>query len=381
MGAPPSIFTFPNRILFGEGARAELAVELTRLGVSRPLFVTDRGLVDLGLADAVLSTLRGASSFSGVQANPTEADCLAALDLYRARRCDGVIGFGGGSAIDCAKAVRLLATHSGRLADYDFTTGGSSRITGNLPPMAAVPTTAGTGTEAARGALIQLPQTGRKTIVLSPHLLPSVAICDPELTYRMPPTLTAGTGMDALTHAVESYLSTTYHPICDGIAMEALRQVAHGLEQSVADGSDRDARRAMMMGALMAGISFHKGLGVVHSLSHALGSEGRVHHGSLNAILLPHALRFNREAAESRLADLAATMGLGRSGDGPGHFIVLIELLLTRLPLPRRLGEVEGLERTRIPEYARLAMRDHCHRTNPRACSQEDMEGLLERAW
>ncbi len=204
--------------------------------------------------------------------------------------------------------------------------------------MIAVPTTAGTGTEAARGALIQLPQNGRKTIVLSPHLLPSVAICDPELTYRMPPALTAGTGMDALTHAVESYLS---HDVSSDLRRDrdgGLRHVARGLEQSVRDGSDRDARASMMMGALMAGISFHKGLGVVHSLSHALGAEGRVHHGSLNAILLPHALRFNREAAESRLADLAATMGLGRSGDGPGHFIVLIELLLSRLPVAPAIG-------------------------------------------
>jgi alcohol dehydrogenase class IV len=381
MAASRSIFTFPNRILFGEGARADLPAEVARLGVARPLLVTDRGLVELGLADSVLSSLRGASIFSGVQANPTEADCLAALEVYRARRCDGLIGLGGGSAIDCAKAVRLLATHTGPLADYDLTTGGTNRITGNLPPMAAVPTTSGTGSEVARGALIQVPRTGRKTAVLSPHLLPSVAICDPELTYGLPPSLTAGTGMDALTHAVESYLSTAYHPICDGVALEALRYVARGLEQSVRDGSDREARRSMMMGALLAGISFHKGLGAVHSLSHALGAEGRAHHGTLNAILLPHALRFNREAAEGRLGDLAVSMGLGRSGDGPGHFIVLIELLLARLPLPRRLGDVEGLEKARIPEYARLAMRDHCHRTNPRVCSQEDMEGLLERAW
>ena len=154
-----------------------------------------------------------------------------------------------------------------------------------MPPMIAVPTTAGTGSEAGRGTLIQLPQTGRKTIALSTYLLPSTAICDPDLTRDLPPALTAGTGMDAFTHCVESYLSTTFHPMCDGIAVEGLRYISKGLETAVRDGSNAEARTAMMMGALLGGISFHKGLGVVHALSHALGSQGRVHHGTLNAIL------------------------------------------------------------------------------------------------
>ncbi len=376
-----SRFTFPNPILFGEGARARLGAELAQLGVSRPLVVSDAGLVASGLVGEVIAELDGAVVFSDVQANPTEEDCLAGLDRYQSMGCDGVVGLGGGSPIDAAKAIRLLTTHPGRLADYDLTNGGSGRITPDLPPMIAMPTTAGTGSEAGRGALIQLPQTRRKTIVLSPYLLPSLALCDPVLTWGMPPTLTAGTGMDAFTHCIESYLSTTFHPICDGIAQEGLRYVSRGLEASVRDGSDRVSRQAMMMGALLGGISFHKGLGVVHSLSHALGADGRVHHGTLNAILLPHALRFNREAAEPRLADLAAQLGLGRSGDGPGHFITLTELLLSRLPLPQRLGQVAGLDRGRIEEYAALAMLDHCHRTNPRPCTQADMERLLESAW
>jgi alcohol dehydrogenase class IV len=187
--------------------------------------------------------------------------------------------------------------------------------------------------------------------------------------------------MDAFTHCIESYLSTTFHPICDGIALEGLRHVSRGLEAAVRDGSDAKARGAMMLGALLGGISFHKGLGVVHALSHALGSEGRAHHGTLNAILLPHALRFNREAALPRLSDLAARLGLGRSGEGPAHLIALTELVLARLPLPRRLGDVEGLRRDRIAAYARLAMLDHCHRTNPRPCTPPDLEDLLDRAW
>jgi alcohol dehydrogenase class IV len=319
--------------------------------------------------------------FQDVQANPAEADVLAGLEFYRNECCDGVIGLGGGSALDAAKAIRLLVTHSGRLADYDFTQGGMDRIRADLPPMVAIPTTSGTGSEAGRGTLIQLPQTGRKTIALSPHLLPSTAICDPELTRLLPPILTAGTGMDALTHCIESFLSTTFHPICDGIAIEGLRYVFRGLETAVRDGSNLEARSAMMAGALMGGISFHKGLGVVHSLSHAMGSEGRVHHGTLNAILLPHALRFNRPAAESRMSELATRVGLGRGDDGPGHLITVAELVLARLPLPRRLGQLDGLDRRRIPEYARLAMLDHCHRTNPRPCTPADMADLLDRAW
>ena len=348
----------------------------------RPLIVTDAGLRATGLVERLIAPLgHRAVVHADVQANPTEADVLAGLSRYREAGCDGLVAIGGGSPIDAAKAIRLLVTHPGRLADYDLTHGGMDRIGPEMPPMVAVPTTAGTGSEAGRGTLIQLPQTGRKTIVLSPHLLPSAAICDPELTLGLPPALTAATGMDALTHCVESFLSPTFHPICDGIAVQGLRSLFKGLETSVHDGANLEARTAMMMGALLGGISFHKGLGVVHSLSHALGSEGRVHHGTLNAILLPHSLRFNRATASPRIAELAQRMGLGRSGDAEGHLITLTELLLARLPLPRRLGELEGLSRDRIPLYARLAMQDHCHRTNPRPCTPADFENLLERAW
>jgi 4-hydroxybutyrate dehydrogenase len=377
----PSIFTFPTRIRFGEGERASLVPELERLGVSRPLVVTDPGITRLDMARDLIESLPGRVVFADVHANPTEGDVLAALDVYRREACDGIVGLGGGSPLDAAKAARLLVTHPGKLADYDFTSGGMDRITPDLPPMVAIPTTSGTGSEAGRGALIQVPETGRKLAAISPHLLPSVSICDPDLTLSMPPALTAGTGMDALSHCIESFLSTTYHPICDGIALEGLKHIARGLEAAVRDGANRLARREMMMGSLLGGISFHKGLGVIHSLSHALGADGRAHHGTLNAILLPHALRFNLPAAEAGLAELATYMGVGRGLHGPGHLITLTELVLARLPLPQRLGAVPGLERSRIPEYARLAILDHCHRTNPRPCSVQDMEDLLERAW
>ncbi len=376
-----SLFTFPNRILFGEGAISELRAEIAKLGIARPLVVTDRGLVASGLVSDVCKQLDNASLFDRVQPNPTEEDVLLGLDRYQNAKCDGIIGLGGGSPIDTAKAIRLLATHPGKLIDYDLTTGGVNKITADLPPMVAIPTTAGTGSEAGRGTLIQLPQNGRKTIALSPYLLPSLAICDPSLIVGLPPMLTAGTGMDAFTHCIESFLSPTYHPMCDGIALEGLKHLAKGLESSLTDGGNLNARRECMMGALLGGISFHKGLGVVHSLSHALGSEGRAHHGTLNAILLPHAIRFNRPAAEDRLTAIAYALGVGRGGDAVGHLLVLVDLLLGHLPLPRKLRDVNGLRHDQIGHYAVLAMQDHCRLTNPRPCSRGDMEEILDRAW
>jgi alcohol dehydrogenase class IV len=376
-----SIFTFPTRIVFGAGVRAGLREELARLGIHRPLVVTDPGVAGLAPVDALLAGLDAATVFQGVQANPAEADVAAGLARYREQACDGLVAIGGGSPIDAAKAIRLMATHPGELADYDITRGGIDRITANLPPLVAVPTTAGTGSEVGRGALIQLAATGRKTAILSPFLLPSVALCDPELTLDLPPALTAATGLDAFTHCVESFLSTVYHPPCAGIALEGLRHLARGLETAVRDGSDPQARHEVMMGALLGGISLHKGLGVVHALSHALGATGRVHHGTLNAILLPHALRYNLEAAEAAIAELGFQMGVGRGADGARHLITLVDLLLLRMPLPRRLGQLAELERGQIPHYARLAIQDHCLRTNPRPCDVAALEALLERAW
>ena len=377
-----STFTFPNRILFGSGASSLLDGELARLGITRPLIVTDPGMIATGLVGQVVGGLeRPSFIFSDIKSNPTEEDVLAGLDRYRNGDCDGVVGVGGGSPIDAAKAIRLLVTHPGRLADYDFTRGGQDKIRPSMPPDDRRADHRRHGQRGGAWDVDPAPADGAEDHRLSTYLLPTTAICDPDLTLDLPPALTAGTGMDAFTHCVESYLSTTFHPMCDGIAVEGLRYISKGLETAVRDGSNAEARSAMMMGALLGGISFHKGLGVVHALSHALGSQGRVHHGTLNAILLPHGLRFNREAAGPRMADLAGRLGLGRGGDAAGHLITLTELVLARLPLPRRLGQLAGLDRDRIAEYARLAMLDHCHRTNPRPCTQADMEDLLDRAW
>jgi alcohol dehydrogenase class IV len=376
-----SVFSFPNRILFGAGSRRMLPRELEQLGIQHPLVVSDPGVVSAGLLADFPEKCAGWKRFTEVQPNPTEEDVLRGLDVMARSGCDGLVAIGGGSVIDAAKGIRLLFTHPGRLADYDVTTGGIDRITSALPSLIAVPTTAGTGSEVGRAALIQLEQTGRKTAILSPHLLPSVAICDPDLTLKLPPELTASTGMDAVTHAVESYCSTQFHPICDGIALEALRHLARGLETVVQDGANAAARHEMMLGALLAGISFHKGLGAVHALAHALGSRGRAHHGSLCAILLPHVLRFNRDACTERLTELAGTLGLGRSGDAPGHLMTVMTLLRSRFPIPQRLREIPGVRRDELRHYAHLAMRDHTLATNPRPATEGELEQILVEAW
>ena len=377
-------FDFPTRIVFGDGARAELAGELARLGVARPLVVTDEGLVASGLVAGVLGDLAGAVVFAGIRPGPTDADVLGGLAEYRRVGCDGLVGLGGGSPIAAAKAIRLLATPGDRLADVLRPEDPADRPAegaGEAPALVAVPTTAGSGGEAGCGVTIRRASGGPRAILWGPELRPSVALCDPELTLGMPPAMTAATGMDAFARGLEAYLATPLHPICDGIALEGLRHVSGGLEAAVRDGSDRRARRSMALGALLCGIGAHKGLGVSHALAQALDGPGWAHRGTLNAILLPHALRFNREAAGARMADLASQLGLGRGGDAAGHLAILAELVLAGMPLPRRLGNVPGLDRARLPETAELALTDPAILTNPRPCTRADLEGVLDRAW
>lgn len=380
----PAVFAFPNRILFGEGALRSLTGELARLGVTRPLLVADAGLAASGLVARALALLDRSVLFDGVRPNPTEAEVFEGLDRYRATGRDGLVALGGGSAIDAAKAIRLLVARPGELANYDPSRAPAESDPSAVafPPMIALPTTAGTGAEVVESALIRLAPTGRKTAVSHPGLLPDVAICDPELTSALPPPLTAGTGMTALTRCLESFLASPFHPICDGLAVEGLRTIFRGLETAVRDGDDAEARSSMMMGALLGGAGAHKGIGVVQALADALASvDGRMRHGSLNAVLLAHGLRFNREAAEPRMVELASRVGLGRAGDGAGHLVTLVELIMARMPLPRKLGQVEGLKRDRIPEYARLVMLDPRLAHNPRPCSADLLEELLDRAW
>src|SRR5271157_217145 len=380
-----SIFSFPTRIVFGAGALGELGTELARLGMKRPLLVTDRGVVQSGLAERVTAAsapLRLAL-FDGVSPNPTEEYVVAGLDAYRREDCDGIVSLGGGSPLDAGKAIRLAATHPPPLEPYDDQLNGGDRIGPNLPPMVGIATTAGTGSEVGRSAVIILKSTDRKTVIFSPHLIPSVAIADPELTLGLPPQLTAGTGLDALTHNVEAYLAKGYHPMCDLIALGGTRLAAHNLVRAVRHGRDIQARTSMMMASIMGAVAFQKGLGAVHSLAHPLSSVAGLHHGTTNGILLPHVLEFNRVTSEDRLRDLALAMDLdvahASTADAASAAIDEVRRLLLEVGIPDRLSAL-GITREMIPALSRKAMEDACHQLNPRPCTESDMAMLYERA-
>lgn len=366
-----------SHIRFGSGTLGELGQVLAGLGVRRPLLVADAGVRAAGLVDRVAAACPVAAVlFDGTPANPTEAAVEAALALYRAEGCDGVIAVGGGSPIDLAKGVALLATHPGPLAGYAAILGGVPKVTAATAPVIAIPTTAGTGSEVGRAALITL-EDGRKLGFISPHLIPKAAICDPELTLGMPAWLTAATGMDAVTHCVETYLSPRFNPPAEAIALDGLARAVGAIERAVTDGANLAAREQMLMAALEGGLTFQKGLGAVHALSHPLGGlkAPSLHHGTLNAVLLPAVLRFNESHAEAKYRALRHTLGLPADASLPAYFAALT----ARLGLPASLRQM-GVPESCLPGIAHNATLDHSAATNPRPASEADFLALLEEA-
>jgi 4-hydroxybutyrate dehydrogenase len=382
-------YAVPIPIAAGPGAVSRLGELLTEAGISRPFIVTDPGIRRAAFFERFLAGLGAAREeatiFDGVSPNPREEDVLAGLELYRSSRSGGIVAAGGGSAIDAAKAVRLLAAHPGTISDYDLARGGARKITEPLPPLIAVPTTAGTGSEVSRGALI-ITRRGsvvRKTIVASPRLVPCFAVLDPELTLELPPALTAGSGMDALSHAIEEHLSPRPHPVVTALALGAAAKIQRALPQVWREPADLEARGEMQMAAMMAGIGFEKGLGVVHSLSHAIGALHDIHHGTLNAVLLPCALELNREhCAPGTLEELAAAVGLPTRSPGEAceRLVSWLRSLNQEMRIPERLRDLKDMASSRDEILAR-ALEDHCHRTNPRPCGPGEMLELWERAW
>lgn len=375
-----ALITYLTTIKFGFGEIAGIEADLAGLGVRKPLIIADKGVIAAGLIASVQrqsATLQAAPVFDATPTNPTEEAVEAALALYRQHGCDGLVAIGGGSPIDLAKGVALLASHDGPLESYAAILGGIPKITASVAPVIAVPTTSGTGSEVGRAALITL-RDGRKLGFISPHLIPKLAICDPELTLGLPAWLTAATGMDAVTHCIETYLSPRENPPAEAIALDGLKRAIAFIEPAVKDGADREARKEMMMAALQGGMTFQKGLGAVHALSHPLGGlkEVSLHHGTLNAVLLPAVLRFNEPEAKVKYAEIRRTLGLAPETD----LAAWIAGLVNRLGMPASLSQM-GLPHAVIPAIAEAAVKDHSSATNPRTASAGDYAAMLEASF
>ena len=376
-----ALIFYVTQVQFDFGAIRLLQQECERVGISRPLVVTDQGVKAAGILQKALDALPALPVvvFDQTPSNPTEAAVRAATALFHANACDGLIAVGGGSAIDCAKGVAIAARHAGPLKDYATIEGGSPRITDQAVPLIAVPTTSGTGSEVARGAILIL-DDGRKLGFHSWHLVPKAAICDPELTLGLPPRLTAATGMDAIAHCMETFMAPAFNPPADGIALDGLERGWHFIERATQDGGNREARFNLMSAAMQGAMAFQKGLGCVHSLSHSLGGvDPRLHHGTLNAMFLPAVLAFNAEAEsvrkEKRLERMARAMGLASAGDIGAAIMDMNQ----RLGLPSGLAAM-GVRSDQFDRVIAGALADHCHKTNPRIATAEEYRGLLEQA-
>jgi len=383
-------FAFPTTIHFGAGARRLVADHLKAQGVRRPLVVTDRGIASLPLLPAFVADLPGldVGVYSDISGNPVRRQVMAGAAAYRAHGADAVVGLGGGAALDVAKAIALMAVHPGDILEYAWDHPQVRPIERTLPWFVALPTTAGTGSEVGRSSVISDDETHVKKIVFSPALLARTVFADPELTLELPPAITAATGMDALTHNVESYLSPAYHPLCDGIALEGVRIAARALPRAVADGRDLAARSDMLMSSLMGAIAFQKDLGAVHSCAHALSTVADMHHGLANGIMIDHVMRFNLPAATAKMAELAhvAAAPDGDAGTAEARalaFVAWLTQLKAQLRIPAQLSGFAGprpVTRDDLPRLVEIATADICHQTNPRKCAAADFEQLFAAA-
>jgi 4-hydroxybutyrate dehydrogenase len=367
-----------THIQFDHGAIATLKSECERVGILRPMIVTDKGVRAAGIVDKIIAALgtQPAAIFDDVPSNPTETAVQAGSLAYRAAKCDGVIAVGGGSAIDCAKGIAIIATHGGSLKTYATIEGGSARITDAVAPIIAVPTTSGTGSEVARGAIV-IVEDGRKLGFHSWHLVPKAAICDPQLTLGLPAGLTAATGMDAIAHCIETFMAPSFNPPADGIALDGLRRGWAHIERATKNGADAEARFHLMSASMQGAMAFQKGLGCVHSLSHSLGGVNpRLHHGTLNAMFLPAVVAFNAVAesikADDRLNRMAQAMNLASGAD----VIPALQDMVHRLGLPKGLADM-GVTNDLYEKIIDGAMADHCHKTGPRIATRDEYKELL----
>jgi alcohol dehydrogenase class IV len=373
-------FSFPTTIHFGSGARKLVGPHLRERGLKRPLVVTDKGLAALPLLAELRADLQAAgldaAVFGGVFGNPTASQAMAGAEAYRAHRADCVVGIGGGAALDVSKIVGVIATAGGAALEYAYDHPRVRAIGADVPWFVALPTTSGTGSEVGRSSVISEDDTHIKRIVFSPNILAKVVFADPELTLGLPPAVTAATGMDALTHNVESYLSPAYHPLCDGIALEGTRIAARALATAVREPGNIDARADMMMSSMMGAIAFQKDLGAVHSCAHALGTVCDLHHGLANALMIDTVLAWNVRAAPAKFEELAHVVGVSGGAEG---FLFWLKQLKRTIGIAASLSAV-GVKRESIPRLVEVATADICHQTNPQPVTAADFERLFAEA-
>jgi len=371
-------FSFPTAIRFGPGARREVAQHLLGQGLKRPLIVTDKALAQLPVLAEFKTHLGGldAAVFAGVFGNPTCSQVMEGARAFKAHRADCVIGFGGGAALDVAKVVGVAATHPGDILEYVWDHPAVRPIDGQLPYFVALPTTSGTGSEVGRSSVVSENDTHLKRVIFNPKILAKVVFADPELTLGLPAAVTAATGMDALTHNIESYLSPAYHPLCDGIALEGTRIAARALVTAVQEPGNLRARSDMMMASMMGAIAFQKDLGAVHSCAHALGAVCDLHHGMANALMIDTVMAWNYEAAPEKFGELAHVCKVSGGGQ---EFVPWLRALKARVGITGKLSK-HGVKREHLPRLVEIAVADMCHQTNPRPCTAADFQRLFEEA-
>ncbi len=375
-------WNYPTRIRFGAGRISELADACAQAGIRRPLLVTDRGLASLPVTEQVLEIMDqaglGRASFSDVDPNPRDQNLENGVRDFREGGFDGVIAMGGGSGLDLAKLIAFMAGQTRPVWDFEDVGDNWARADADaIAPVVAVPTTAGTGSEVGRAAVITNTRAHEKKIIFHPRMMPSVVICDPELTVGLPPAMTAGTGMDAFVHCLEAYCAPSYHPMAQGIALEGMRLVKEFLPRAFHDGHDLEARAQMMSAAAMGATAFQRGLGAIHSLAHAIGALHNCHHGTTNAILAPVVLRFNRPAIEDQIDRLAAYLGIDGGFDGFHRFVLGLN---RELQIPENLRAL-GAEPGRIDDYAKLAIVDPTAPGNPVKLTLEAAKALYAESF
>jgi alcohol dehydrogenase class IV len=381
-------YSFPTRICFGPEAITKLPETVAKEKWGKALIVTDPGFARTPAYQTVVKTLEKASigytAYTEVQGNPAEKDVLDGVKAFRDGKCQWVLGVGGGSPLDVAKAIRLMVTHPGRVFDYDDAIGGYDKITANVAPFIAVPTTAGTGSEVGRSTVIVDLATKTKKIIFSPYLLANYVFADPALTVDLPAKITAATGMDAFTHNIESYLAKGEHPIADAIALGGIKLCVKSLKRAVESPRDLEARGDMLMASMMGAIAFQKGLGVTHSLAHPLSTLAGLHHGLSNGIMLVPAMKFNSDVSRERLTDISRVINgvLGRDGEKPSaeSAIKYFDELCRSIAIPRKLTEA-GVDKKLLKDLSDQAFHDSCWQNNPKPVTRAEFERLYSEAF